>query len=76
MKTTKPTKKLIPNDAIPATSENIGLQRNAKKEFETMVSTYFEKLQARDKRNHELEVSFGTTRHSKGITKLDYDNSA
>ena len=74
MKTTKPTKKLIPNDAIPATPENIGLQRNAKKEFETMVSTYFEKLQARDKRNHELEVSFGTTRHSKGITKLDYDN--
>ena len=41
-----------------------------------MVSLYFQKLPAtlREKRNPELEVSFGTTRHSKGITKLDYDN--
>jgi hypothetical protein len=76
MKNTKPIQKYAKKDIVPATPENIALQRNSKKEFEEMVSVYYEKLHAgmRENRNAELEVSFGTTRHSKSITKLDYDN--
>lgn len=77
MKPTRQTKNPIStNPGQVATSENVGLQRNEKKELEKMVSSYFEKLPTilREKRNPELEVSFGTTRNSKGITKMDYDN--
>ena len=48
--------------------------RNLKKEFEDMVAAYVSANPAYDRRKHELEVSFGTTRHTRAITKLDYDN--
>jgi len=73
MKASKITKRPIQPNAVPATP---AIQQNAKKNFEKLVSAYFHKLTSviRDKRNAELEVSFGTTRHGRGITKMDYDN--
>jgi hypothetical protein len=57
--------------------ENIDTQKNQKKELEDMVKAYFSTnpTSAYNKRKlvPELEVSFGTTRNNKAITKLDYD---
>ena len=50
-------------------------ERNAKKEFEHMVEAYVSANPAYDRKKHELEVSFGTTRHTRAITKMDYDNT-
>ena len=57
--------------------ENIDAQKNQKKELEEMVKAYFatDPSTATNKRKPvpELEVSFGTTRNNKSITKMDYD---
>jgi len=62
-------------DTPNATIENqLAKDRALKKSFEDMVAAYVSANPAYDKRKHELEVSFGTTRHSRAITKMDYDN--
>ena len=48
--------------------------RELKKEFEEMVDAYVKSNPTLGKRQHELEISFGTTRQSRAITKMDYDN--
>ena len=76
----KPTNRANPSNmtnAKGASSENIDLQKNQKRELEDMVESYFAKNPSSsvDKRKQvpELEVSFGTIRNNKFITKLDYD---
>jgi hypothetical protein len=66
----------IPNTKMPL-SENIDAQKNQKRDLEQMIETYFKEnpASATNKRKPvpELEVSFGTIRNNKSITKLDYD---
>jgi hypothetical protein len=73
MATKTPTKQIPSPKPSP---ENIDEQKNLKAEFEQMVKEYFEgnpELMVLNKQFPELEVSFGTTRNSRAITKLDYD---
>jgi hypothetical protein len=57
--------------------ENIDIQKNQKQEFAEMVEAYCKQnpSASTNKRKPvpELEVSFGTIRNNKNITKLDYD---
>jgi hypothetical protein len=57
--------------------ENIDVQKNQKQEFAEMVEAYCKQnpSASTNKRKPvpELEVSFGTIRNNKNITKLDYD---
>ena len=57
--------------------ENIDAQKNQKRDLEQMIETYFKQnpaiLNNKRKPVPELEVSFGTIRNNKSITKLDYD---
>lgn len=64
----------IPKMPLP---ENIESQKNQKRELEEMITAYFkqnpENFTNKRKPVPELEVSFGTIRNNKNITKLDYD---
>jgi hypothetical protein len=76
MKSVKSLNSPAKAEEVPS-AENIDVQKNQKKDLEEMIKVYFSKNPAvRNKQRMvpELEVSFGTTRNSKTITKLDYDN--
>ncbi len=57
--------------------ENTDAQKNPKRELEEMIGAYFKQNPAISTNKYkpvpELEVSFGTIRNNKNITKLDYD---
>ena len=57
--------------------ENTDAQKNPKRELEEMIGAYFKQNPAISTNKYkpvpELEVSFGTIRNNKSITKLDYD---
>jgi len=64
------------NPKMPS-PENTDAQKNPKRELEEMIGAYFKQNPAISTNKYkpvpELEVSFGTIRNNKSITKLDYD---
>lgn len=56
-------------------TENKEPPKDPKKDLENLITEYFHKDPAKivDRQVHELEVSFGTLRNGRSITKLDYD---